>query len=224
MAIRPSDKNYVLVHGAWRGGWCWRRVAELLERGAHQVFAPTLTGLGERAHLLNPQIDLTTHITDVVNVIRYEDLHNIVLVGHSYAGFVASGVVERVESRIAAFVLLDAFLPNDGDNLARIATPAVHDAIKAALARAEATMPSRSAATFRDNPADQAWIDSLSGARDRIAKRVYIRASGYPNPVFDETAARLRATPGWQVYDFACGHDIMVDMPEQLAELLERIA
>ena len=84
-------KTFVLVHGAWHGGWCWRRVADRLEQRGHRVFTPTLTGLGERSHLLSPAIDLDTHITDVVNLVRFEDLRDIVLVGHSYAGFVVSG-------------------------------------------------------------------------------------------------------------------------------------
>src|SRR5467141_778863 len=93
---QTSAKTYVLVHGAWHGGWCWRRVSDLLEKRGHKVFTPTLTGLGERSHLLNGGIGLATHVTDIVNVVKWEDLNDVVLVGHSYAGFVISGVAEQV--------------------------------------------------------------------------------------------------------------------------------
>lgn len=95
-------KTFVLVHGAWHGGWCWRRVSDLLERRGLKVFSPTMTGLGERSHLIDPKINLTTHITDIVNVIKWERLNDIVLVGHSYGGAVVSGVAEQVSEAIGA--------------------------------------------------------------------------------------------------------------------------
>src|SRR5690242_3359470 len=107
-------KTFVLVHGSSAGGWCWRRVADLLEKRGHKVYAPTLTGLGERSHLMSGMITLDTHITDVVNVIRWEDLENFVLVGHSYGGWIVSGVCEQVEKKIASLVMLDAFMPENG--------------------------------------------------------------------------------------------------------------
>jgi pimeloyl-ACP methyl ester carboxylesterase len=109
--------TYVLVHGAWAGAWEWKRVGELLQADGHTVYRPTLTGQGERVHLANPDIDLDTHITDVVNVILFEDLRDIVLMGHSYGGMVVTGVADRVPERIKALVYIDAFLPNDGESL-----------------------------------------------------------------------------------------------------------
>ncbi len=93
--------TYVLVHGAWHGGWCWKRVAPLLRAAGHEVYAPTLTGLGERAHLLSPEVGLDTHVQDIVNVLTYEDLQDVVLVGHSYGGMVVAGVAERAAERLA---------------------------------------------------------------------------------------------------------------------------
>jgi pimeloyl-ACP methyl ester carboxylesterase len=113
----PSTGTFVLVHGAWHGGWCYVRVADLLRAGGHRVVTPTLTGLGERSHLFSGAITLSTHIDDIVNVLRWEDLTNVVLAGHSYGGFVISGVAERVPERIAALVFLDAFVPADGESL-----------------------------------------------------------------------------------------------------------
>jgi len=107
----------VLVHGSWHGGWCWRRVADRLEKRGHKVFTPTLTGLGERVHLLTPAVDLDTHVTDVVNLIKYEGLQNIVLAGHSYAGSIVTGVAEQMLPAIASIVFIDAFLPGNGDRL-----------------------------------------------------------------------------------------------------------
>ena len=104
--------TFVLVHGAWHGGWCWRRVADRLHRDGHAVFTPTLTGLGERSHLpLRQGIDVATHVADIVNVMRWERLSDVVLCGHSYGGFVISGVAEEMVALIRSIVFLDAFLP-----------------------------------------------------------------------------------------------------------------
>jgi pimeloyl-ACP methyl ester carboxylesterase len=106
--------SYVLVGGAWLGGWCWRPVTRRLREDGHDVYPVTLTGLGERAHLARPEVDLDTHISDVVNVIEFEDLSEVVLLGHSYAGFVVTGVVDRVGDRISRLVYLDSGPAPDG--------------------------------------------------------------------------------------------------------------
>ena len=109
--------RFVLVHGAWHGGWCWRRVADRLERLGHKVYAPSLTGLGDRSHLITGRVNVSTHITDIVNILRFEDLTDIVLVGHSYAGFVISGVAERELPKIRSIVFLDAYVPQNGQSI-----------------------------------------------------------------------------------------------------------
>jgi len=106
--------TYVLVHGAWRGGWIWKRVRRELQERGHEVFTPALTGVGERSHLLTPQVNLETHIADVINLIRWEQLSDVVLCGHSYGGCVVSGVGDRIPEKIGALVYLDAFVPEDG--------------------------------------------------------------------------------------------------------------
>lgn len=120
-ATRPaaSDRRftYVIVHGAWAGGWAFKEVDNLLTADGHKVYRPTLTGQGERVHLATTNTDLSTHIQDIVNVILYEDLHDIVLVGHSYGGMVITGVADRVPDRIKHLVYVDAFLPEDGESL-----------------------------------------------------------------------------------------------------------
>ena len=229
--------TFVLVHGAWHGGWGWVRLAEILRKQGHTVFAPTLTGLGERAHLIRPDIDATLHIADVVNVIRYERLSDIVLVGHSYGGCVVSGVAEIVPDKIKSIVFLDAFIPDDGDATVDLVQPAVKEIILANAARGETTVPVRDAAAFNVNVKDRPWVDALAlpqpigtmieklkltGARDRIGKKAYIRATGYPNVSFEAAHARAKAE-GWRTYEVPCGHNVMVDEPVQLAEILNEL-
>ena len=232
-------KTFVLVHGAWHGGWCWRRVSDLLERQGHKVFTPTLTGLGERSHLLRAGINVSTHVTDVVNLLKWERLSNVVLCGHSYGGLVVSGVAEQAADKIGSIVFLDAFLPDNGDSMAELTSQAVRDQLKASTERGDLGVPPRPAAAFMVNDKDQAWVDAmcvpqpigcmtevmkLSGARERIGKKCYIRAGRYPSPGFDKALARTRADTSWRVYEVPCGHDVMVDMPERLSEILLEVA
>lgn len=243
-AVAPAQaqtlaKTFVLVHGAWHGGWCWRRVSDLLEKKGHKVFAPTMTGLGERSHLVNKDINLTTHITDIVNVIKWEGLGNIVLVGHSYAGFICSGVAEQAADKIGSIVFLDAFLPESGDSLAGTSSQPVREAIAAAVGRGEIALKPVPAAVFRVNEKDRPWVDamctphpmaalsdkvSLTGAREKIAKKSYIRAKGYPSVPFDAALAKAQGGAGWKTYEMPCGHDAMVDMPDRLTEILLEVA
>jgi len=233
------SKTFVLVHGAWHGGWCWRRVADLLEAKGHKVFAPTLTGLGERSHLMRAGINVSTHATDIVNVLKWERLSDVVLCGHSYGGFVISGVAEQAADKIGSIVYLDAFVPENGDSMASLTSQAVRDSLKIATERGDIGVPARPAAAFLVNDKDQAWVDSLTGpqpietmtepvkitgARERIGKKSYIRAGAYPNPGFDKAFARVKADKAWRTYEVPCGHDVMVDMPERLAEILLEVA
>jgi pimeloyl-ACP methyl ester carboxylesterase len=224
--------TFVLVHGAWHGGWCWRRVADRLRAAEHVVYAPTLTGLGERSHLIAPAVSLTTHITDIVNVMKWEELDDIALCGHSYGGMVIAGVAERVFEKIRSIVFLDAFLPRNGDALIDLVPPAGQQSMREHLNTGETVLPPRSAEAFRVNEADRAWVDrlcvpqpaaavtekiALTGAYERIARKTYIRAAGYPNPTFDAAYARVRADASWRTDEADCGHDVMVDRPEWLA-------
>jgi len=228
-------KTFVLVHGAFHGGWCWRRVADLLEATGHKVFAPTLTGLGERAHLLTPSVNLTTHITDVVNVFKWEGLSAVVLCGHSYGGMVIAGVAEQVASSIAAIVVLDGFVPENGDAPGDLTGPAMREAIQAARQKNEFTVAPRPAAAFGVNERDRAWVDgkmtpqplatytekiAVTGALQAIAKKTYIRAPSYVNPGFDKALTRIKADPSWRTCEAPCGHDVMVDEPAWLAKIL----
>jgi pimeloyl-ACP methyl ester carboxylesterase len=234
-----DSRNFVLVHGAWHGGWCWQRVATPLRAGGHQVYAPTLTGLAERSHLLGRNVDLDTHTSDIVNVILWEDLSDVVLVGHSYAGWVISSVVEQVPSRVSSIVYLDAFFPEDGQRGIDLPAEPMRRETLAAWERGEAARPVPDPAMFGINPDDAAWVASkltpqpiavalqpirLTGARERVARKTYIRATGTARAHYDAYAARLRGDPTWRVYDVPCGHDVMIDMPDRLVEILQEVA
>jgi pimeloyl-ACP methyl ester carboxylesterase len=231
--------TFVLVHGAWHGGWCWRRVADRLRASGHVVFTPTLTGLGERAHLLRAGIDLDIHITDVVNAMKWEELTDVVLCGHSYGGFIISGVADAMAPAIRSLVFLDAFVPNNGESVMQLTSAAVQEAIGAAVKRGDVGIAPRPAEAFGVNPADRAWVDrlcvphpvgtftgpiALSGGRERIARKTYIRAKSYANPGFDRAYDALRSDSSWRLHDVPCGHDVMVDMPDRLAEMLVQAA
>ena len=231
--------TFVLVHGAWHGAWCWQRVARLLRSGGHDVFTPTLTGVGERSHLFSPSINLDTHILDVVNEMKWQELRDVVLVGHSYGGMVISGVAEKMEKAIASLVMLDAFMPEDGQCVLDIYPPDMREPVLAAVRSGATSLPPRAAALFKVNERDRAWVDAqctpqpircflqkltLTGARERIAKKAYIRAVVYPSPYFDAGLASARAKKDWRLYELPCGHDVMLDMPEKLIQILQEAA
>ena len=157
------------------------------------------------------------------------------LVGHSYGGLVISGVAEQMQGAIASLVYLDAFVPENGESLADLASPRVRETIQATLQKGDPSMPPPPAAFFQVNEKDRAWVDDkctpqpvgtfsekmvLTGAHDRVAKKIYIRAKGYATPAFDAVEAKLKTNPAWRVHEMTCGHDAMVDMPEKLVELL----
>ena len=163
---QAAPRTFVLVHGSWHGGWCWRRVSDRLEKLGHKVFAPTLTGLGERSHLLDEKVNLTTHITDVVNVIKWERLTNVVLCGHSYAGYPVSGALEQIGSAVSSIVYLDSFLPDNGDSILEKGNPRVAEAIRAAVEKKQLSLP----------PLPASFFDAVISADD--ARQIRDRAMG----------------------------------------------
>jgi pimeloyl-ACP methyl ester carboxylesterase len=236
---QTARKTFVLVHGTWHGGWCWRRVADALENKGHKVYAPSLTGVADRSHLLTKDVNLTTHASDIANLIKWEDLKDIVLVGHSSAGFVITKAAEQIGSQVASIVYLDAFVPQPGDSLISLANPGPRKALEEAVARGDLTAKPVPAAAFNVNEKDRAWVDAkctphplaaveekvtAAGAREKISRKTYIRAKGFNSPVFDATLAKMKTTPGWKTYEVPSGHDVMVDMPDRLVEILLEVA
>ncbi len=230
--------DFVLVHGAWHGGWCWRYVADRLTSQGHRVFAPTLTGLGERSHLLTADVGLDTHIADVVNVIRWERLTDAVLVGHSCAGYVVSGVAEQVASSLKAVALLDAFMPVDGGAMVDDTTQCLRDAIAAAPQTGTIALPGFPATALDCTGADAEWVDALctphpiktytdrvsvTGALETVPRKLFIRTA-FAAANLEDTATQVTGRPGWEVARLTCGHDAMVADPEGLTALLATLA
>jgi pimeloyl-ACP methyl ester carboxylesterase len=218
----------VLVHGAWHGGWCWQRVADRLRSDGHTVFTPTLTGLGERSHLLRDGIDLKTHIADIVNVMKWEGLSDVVLCGHSYGGFVISGVAEEMAPAIRSIVFLDAFVPHNGESVLDLTGPAVQEGVRNARQRGDIAIPPRAAEAFGVNVADRAWVDRLCVGQPiaTFTDKIVLTggAKSYANPGFDRALGEVRSDPSWRSYEVPSGHDVMVDMPERLTEILLEVA
>ncbi len=230
-----SDTPFVLVHGAWQGNWVWERVAEKLRAQGHRVYTPSLTGLGERAHLARREVDLNTHVDDVLGVIEHHELDNVVLCGHSYGGMVVGGAADRAASKIASLVYLDAFIPEAGKSLWDFLPPEAAAAQKNS-ARDGWKIARISAAEFRVQGSDDiARLDrravdqpiatmeqksAVTGAWKNIPHLVYIRAAGQPRPTFARFADQVRSDPKWQYFEVPCGHNVMLDLPDALTGIL----
>jgi pimeloyl-ACP methyl ester carboxylesterase len=227
--------TFVLVHGAWHGGWCWARVAKLIRDAGHDVHTPTLSGLAERAHLPGTSISLTTHVTDITSLLQWWDLSDVILVGHSYGGAVITGVASRVAGRLRSLVYLDAFVPQDGQAIIDLMSDSGRANLMAAAAINGAWIPPISAAHFEVNDVDRAWVDAqctphpigcfleatrLTGREAAVARRVYLFATSYRNTPFRPFHDRFRNDPAWHVEQIATGHDAMLDDPRALATLL----
>jgi len=240
MAQAGARKTFVLVHGAWHGGWCWRRVADLLEAKGHKVYTPTLTGLADRSHLLSKDVVLDTHIADIVNLFKWEDIKDACLVVHSYGGWPGSGALEHISDRVSAIVWVDAFKPDDGQKGVDYASPFSRKAMEEAIAKGTPGRAAPEPTAFGVNEKDLAWVKSkltdqpngvatqpikLTGKRDAVAKKTYIRAPKYPQTAFDKALADCKADKSWTTHvNENTGHDIMVDQPEWLAEIILKSA
>ena len=231
--------TFVLVHGAWSGGWCYGRVADMLRAEGHRVFTPTLTGQGERSHLLTGAVNLSTHIADVAGVFANEELDGAVLAGHSYGGMVITGVADRMSEKIAALVYLDAFLPEDGQSLFDLNVPAnTQRFIANAGDIGGLAVPPPPAAFFNVNANDAERVDrlatpfplaamaerlKLTGKHRSIARRIYVHGTVLPRESpFKPFYERVRDDPAWTVHALACGHHVMLDMPDKTAEILKQ--
>ncbi len=235
--------SYVLVHGGGHGGWCYQRVARLLRSAGHEVYAPTMTGVGERAHLLSGSVDLDMHIRDIVAVVEFEDLHDIILVGHSYGGMVITGVADRIADRIGRLVYLDAANPVNGQSLVDVAGPVI-EAVRPAGEIVDGVelvlLPAPEAGLFYGvtDPDDLAWMaDRLTGHPWKCFEQpLDLRNEDalWGIPRFHVVCTSTLATRDAQLmeearsegrlWDIDTGHDLMITEPEQVAEALLEIA
>lgn len=229
--------HFVLVHGAWHGSWCWSRVRTALRALGHSVFTPTLSGLGERSHLLSRETGLDTHVADIENLIRWEDLDQVVLVGHSYGGYVVRHVADRLPERLRHVVYLDAFVADHGRALVSYLPDGGEKSAARVAAHDGWSLPPFPGAALAADPANHALIDakatphpwrsfttpaSLTGRADTVASS-YILAADNPAPHFAATAETVIAR-GWPCHRLRGGHDLMLDNPAELSHLLASFA
>jgi len=242
-AHSEGRRAFVLVHGAWSGGWCYADVARRLRSQGHEVFTPTLTGVGERSHLARRlPITFDIHVQDVVNVLLWEELHDVVLCGHSYGGAVITGVADSVPERIAALVYIDAIIPESGKSVLDINQSAevVAGVLKSAAAAGGLLASPLPAALLGTAPENIERVDrlstphplaslcdpvALSGAWRNVRRRIYIRASGWPG--YERLGFHsydvVKDEADWEKWDIPCGHEVMLDAAGTLADILGRV-
>jgi pimeloyl-ACP methyl ester carboxylesterase len=232
--------TFLICHGAWSAGWAWKKVRPLLRAAGHEVFTPTYTGLGERAHQVSRAINLETHIADVLGVIDCEDLRDILLVGHSYGGMVATGVADRVPDRIARLVYLDAFVPQDGQSLFDMLPPHERERRQGgSTANGDGWLLPPNPPPPDTAPEDLAWITPrrrwqpvacftqslLLSNPASTPSRSYIYCTRLgPGDPFGQFARRFRSDPAWRFFEIDASHSPNVTAPAALARLLNQVA
>jgi pimeloyl-ACP methyl ester carboxylesterase len=238
-AASAAKPTFVLVHGSWHGGWCWSRVLPLLEGAGARVSAPTLTGVGERAHLIDRRVNLETHVDDIVSHIDHEELTDVVLVGHSYAGFPASLAATRRPDAVSHLVLLDAFFPKEGETLlGHLGPDFANDFNARAAADLSWNIPPLPAEAFGLKGDDAAWVgkhlkphpiathtQAAKFGPGPLPRRSYIRCTESTIAgIFQTSLDNVRADGQFKMVDIAAGHDLMVDQPQLLAKTLLEVA
>jgi pimeloyl-ACP methyl ester carboxylesterase len=241
-----KPRVFVLVHPARHGAWFWKKVVPLLRQGGHEVFTPTLTGLGERSHLASPEIGLDVHITDVVHVLKDEDLRDVVLVGHSSSGAVITGVADRAPAHLAHVVYLDAFVPEDGQAVIDLITPERRQMMEALVTtEGDGWLLPRFAPPPWETIVREMWgvtdeedvrwmVDRLGPTpfghlKDPVQRtnpeaeqlsRAYIRCLHFRNPRFDQHAEMAKCGGPWRHRELAAPHHAPVTMPDKVTDLL----
>ena len=233
-----TEPVFLLVHGAWVGGWNWRSVAQRMRTQGHDVFTPSLTGLGDRAHLMAPSVNLSTHIADILGIIESHELENVVLAGHSYGGMVISGVAARAAEKIKALVYLDAFLPENGQSALDLVSPERRTQFETSAAEHGEgwRIPPIPASVWGiEDPGQAAWLDrhsvdqplaamsepvALTGDEKQVGKRIYVRASGYDPSPFKQFADRVAGDDAWTFRTVDSTHFLNVTRPDEVAAIL----
>ena len=230
--------DFVLIHGAWHGAWCWRRVLGPLREAGHRVFAVSLSGVGERAHFAAAQVLLRTHIDDIVSVVEAEELAQPILVGHSYAGMPMTGAADALAGRVRRLVYIDAVVPLPGECWSSAQPAATRDARRAVIAQT-GFIPPPDPAVFGLTGADLAWVArrqtphpggvydtplDFDAQRWAALPRTFIDCTDPPLATIAAMRERVRHQPGWDLRELATGHDAMVSAPEALVQILTSLA
>jgi pimeloyl-ACP methyl ester carboxylesterase len=231
--------TFVVAHGAWSAGWGWKKMHPLIAKRGHRLITPTHTGLGERAHLARPDIDLDTHIADILGVLEFEDLTQVNLIGHSYGGMVATGVADRARPRLAQLIYLDAFAPNDGDSLYDLLPPETREQRQAAASAGADGWRIPPGPMPPDTPAqDRAWCEPLRLPQPAKTFEQKLKLRGGPltlprhyiycqrHPPDDRFRAFYERAKreGWGTHEIDSSHNPHITCPDVLADLLARIA
>lgn len=216
--------TFVLVPGGWHGAWVYRDTVAGLRRAGHQALAVTLTGVGERAHLVTPATNLDTHVQDVIRLLEAERIEDAVLCGHSYAGMVITGVADRAPERLAGLVYVDAYVPRDGQSCWTLTSDPFR-AFMLAGARADGFTVRPPAgldprATGHPLASFLQALTLVGGGVNAVERRMYVYCSGWRGTPFADVHERLRTDPGWRVHTVPAGHDVMAEAPDALLRIL----
>ncbi|MDX1372276.1 MAG: alpha/beta hydrolase [Nitrososphaeraceae archaeon] len=227
--------NFVLVHGSWHGGWCWKKMSPYLRKYGHEVYFPTLTGLGEKSHLISKNISLNTHIQDISQLIFYHDLTNVILVGHSYGGAVIRGVAEIIPKRIKRLVFLDACIPENNKTIFDI-LPGLEEIFKKRLLGEQSNgwlVAPYEPEIWGVKNSDVKWMKErltpmpwhthdqpiqIKNPEARMISKSYISCTKYKESQF--IAKKVKSSKEWDYHELDTGHDAMVIIPKELASLL----
>jgi pimeloyl-ACP methyl ester carboxylesterase len=239
----PSGQNgrvtdIVLVHGAWHGSWCWRRVLPRLWSAGHRVVPVTLTGLGERAHQMSPEVTVRTHVADVVTAMRSEDCQDAVLVGHSYGGVVITGAADALGDAVGRLVYVDGVVPTPGQSWGACVPPEVREQRRGLIAR-HGMLPPPPASALGVHGADADWVDSrmtpqppgvlddpvhFDGDAWAARQRTFVDCTSPALESIDPSRRLVRSQPGWEIVELATGHDPMITAADDLAVILLEVA
>lgn len=240
-ADKPAQKTFVLVHGAWYGGWCWSTVAKALREKGHIVSTPTCPGVGEQRHLLSKDISLTTFITSIANHIKFENLSNVILVGSGFSGVVISGVADSIPELLSKLVFLDAMVLNSGSSVFEAQPPAITKARIEQMHKEGGgiAIPAPSASSYHiDDPETLKWVAArltpqpagtyteklvLRNAIGNGLPKIYVDCNATPYPPLANLKKSLKGEPGWNWTELNTHHDPMITEPKLLVDFLHTI-